>query len=284
MEKVEYVMDNSLIQTAYFASGSNGFAVHYHNCHEILYIRRGKSHISCSGKDYFVGEKSVFFISNLEQHSVEPLTDDYERYCIQVSPVSVRYAIKNSTICSIFSNRPEFFNHLIDVSDIAEDIEWVFKCLAREYSESGLFVDEMQKSLLRILLIRLYRFSPKSFPMKATVKNTIVEDIQKEFENNYSAFYSLDILAKKHHVSKSYLSHLFKEITGYGVMEYLSEHRLSIAKDMLCSTSLSASKIAEETGFSTGGNFSRYLKNDTGLTPREYRNAHSKENNGLNEF
>ena len=101
--------------------------------------------------------------------------------------------------------------------------------------------------------------------------------MQRELERNYREKFTLEDIAKNYHVSKYYLSHLFKSATGYGVIEYLLEYRLSIAKELLRTTDMSGAKIARQTGFSSNGNFSRYIKKATGMTPMQYRKCYSED-------
>ena len=80
---------------------------------------------------------------------------------------------------------------------------------------------EYEKSMLYLIFIELYRYDSSFFPSAPITNNNIVEKIQKQMETNYSYPYTLDRLAKENNMSKSYLSHLFKSVTGYGVIEYL---------------------------------------------------------------
>ena len=98
-----------------------------------------------------------------------------------------------------------------------------------------------------------------------------VEEIQRQFENDIVRAYSLIELADEYHISKYYLSHIFKTVTGYSVMDYLKVLRIAKAKALIAKTTMSISEIVETCGFSDSSNFSRDFKSNTGLSPSDFR-------------
>jgi len=84
-------------------------------------------------------------------------------------------------------------------------------------------------------------------------------------------------LAEEYHISPSYLSHLFKRVTGYTIMEYLTMCRLSMARKLLCETELSITEIVYATGFSDCSNFSRLFKREIGCSPMEYKRMEQEQ-------
>ena len=72
-------------------------------------------------------------------------------------------------------------------------------------------------------------------------------------------------------ISKYHLCHKFKKCTGMTVFEYITEKRLSLAKELLINTNIPVSEICDETGFSDFSYFSKIFKESTGLSPSRYR-------------
>lgn len=79
-------------------------------------------------------------------------------------------------------------------------------------------------------------------------------------------------LARALDMSESRLRVLFKETAGVPLGSYISNYRLTRAMGLLRNSSLSIADVAEEAGFGSPQAFSRVFKNETGQTPREYRN------------
>jgi len=78
-------------------------------------------------------------------------------------------------------------------------------------------------------------------------------------------------LAKSSGLSRTYLSCVFKEVTGTRLKDYVGQIRLKKAKDLLGDINLKIKQIAYEVGFSDPNYFCRIFKKKTGLTPTNYR-------------
>jgi two-component system, response regulator YesN len=72
-------------------------------------------------------------------------------------------------------------------------------------------------------------------------------------------------------VEKTYFSKLFKESTGRGFLEYLTEYRLAKARTLLKTTPLSITEIGRMVGYPNGKYFYTLFKKHTSLTPGDYR-------------
>lgn len=86
---------------------------------------------------------------------------------------------------------------------------------------------------------------------------------------------TLDVVARHIFVSKSYLSQMFKEFTGYSFSEYITNQRLVRARHLLLTTQLKIDRIAEECGFFSSTYFSTVFKKITHMTPRAFRQKYA---------
>ena len=89
--------------------------------------------------------------------------------------------------------------------------------------------------------------------------------------NNFETNVSLDMLANKFFISKYYLCRTFKEITGYGINEYIHIHRIRKAKKLLEETDLSIAQIAASLGYESLTYFEKVFKNYMTVSPSRYR-------------
>ena len=69
----------------------------------------------------------------------------------------------------------------------------------------------------------------------------------------------------------TYFSTLFKKETGQNFMDYLTELRISKAKELLCGEELSVQDVAEQVGDRDLKYFSRLFKKLTGVSPSDYK-------------
>lgn len=78
-------------------------------------------------------------------------------------------------------------------------------------------------------------------------------------------------LAEKNFISKSTLYNLFATHLGCTISTYVNSRRIQLAKEALITTDLSIDEIARRCGFSGSTYFCRIFKQQTGLSPLQYR-------------
>lgn len=98
-----------------------------------------------------------------------------------------------------------------------------------------------------------------------------VDFVKEYILNNYMHKIFLSDLASVLHVSRPYLSSIFKSEVGCTFPEYLSQFRLNKAKEILEKENIQISEIAHIVGYSDYAHFSKAFKKQTGLSPKEYR-------------
>ena len=93
--------------------------------------------------------------------------------------------------------------------------------------------------------------------------------------NHYSSpDFSAKMMASEMNMSLSNFSHYFKKTTGRTFSEYLSALRLEKAKNLLRTTGMSQSEIAERCGYLNLSAFMRSFKKQTGITPGTFRESY----------
>lgn len=72
-------------------------------------------------------------------------------------------------------------------------------------------------------------------------------------------------------ITRSYLTHIFKQKLKVSPQEYLFNYRMEEGRRLLCGTNLSVQEIAEQIGYENPLTFSKIFKNAYGLSPKHYR-------------
>mgnify|MGYP001320159520 CR=1 FL=1 len=107
---------------------------------------------------------------------------------------------------------------------------------------------------------------------KQEISKNFVEKARRYLEENFAdPELNLSTVADRVYVSPCYLSHLFKEVTGSNVTEYLNRIRIHQGKKLLKDTNLKIYEIAERVGFRDSHYFGIVFKKLMGLSPGEYR-------------
>ena len=108
-----------------------------------------------------------------------------------------------------------------------------------------------------------------TLPKNVTEKRMTI--FLRYIEQPFAESISLDTLAQSTHVSKSECLRCFKASLQTAPYQYLMEYRLSIAAELLCSTDLPVSEIANREGFSQTRHFGKCFREKTGVSPSAYR-------------
>jgi YesN/AraC family two-component response regulator len=74
-------------------------------------------------------------------------------------------------------------------------------------------------------------------------------------------------------VSVKYVSRVFKEKTGMNITDYISQVRISKAKELLLHSDLPIGAIAEKVGIHNRTTFLRTFKKVEGLSPNDFRKS-----------
>lgn len=99
----------------------------------------------------------------------------------------------------------------------------------------------------------------------------LVEGAIAYINKNFRDKITLSETAKKLHISKNYLCHLFTQETGYRFCEYINIKRIGYAKELICENKKNFEFISCYCGFSSQSHFSTTFKKYTGITPNEYK-------------
>lgn len=102
-------------------------------------------------------------------------------------------------------------------------------------------------------------------------KYAIVYAVSDYVSTHFCEDISLDQLANRFFISKYYLSRSFREVTGFGIREYVNILRVQKAQSMLQETNLSVSEIAETLGFDSITYFERIFKRHLAVSPVQFR-------------
>ncbi|BBC27157.1 response regulator [Pseudanabaena sp. ABRG5-3] len=92
-------------------------------------------------------------------------------------------------------------------------------------------------------------------------------------EENYQNSISLSDVANAVGYSPAYLTNLVQELTGYSIKRWITERRMSEARQLLRETNQPVRQIAEGLGYPDAAYFTRYFRELHGDPPQSWRNC-----------
>lgn len=236
-----------------------------------IYMHSDGGSIVCSEASYPIRAGSLCFISAGKFHYTMPsVPEDYERSKIFIS------SEKMNRIFNLLSHEQNSidFSHTSIVYAIlsgqeADDAEKIFQEIA-VHSDDPKYGDMYLYSGCIKLMALLKKYSLNRIPSVTGLIHKSVEFINENIQNDLD----IDKICSHVHISKYHFCRAFKQATGLTVMNYILKTRLVLAQGMLMrNRSASISDVSSECGFSSPAYFSRVFKQETGLSPLQYRNA-----------
>jgi len=219
----------------------------------------------------FVNQKDHSYIRSVMQFDRKWLKDFLE--VLQAEELLDLFFLENGVLYRFKDQKVQKKIHQIIV-----ELNEIFQSKEEYYFESQMLMLTTQ------LLIEISSNPRESFIDSDSGKDEKLLKVQEVINfltQHYREQMALTDVAEEVNLSKSYLSHLFKEVTGMTVMECLMGYRLTQAKFFLVThRSMKVTEIALNNGFESSAHFSRFFKKHTGLSPLQFR-KNEKEVFGL---
>ncbi len=144
----------------------------------------------------------------------------------------------------------------------------MYQLMNLEYHESWKYAVEYLKQLGTILFeIQEGEEEKRAQDVIGIVQKHINDNLHLQDE------VSLIRLAEIVYFNPSYLSRLFKQVTGTNLSDYISDCRIRKAKKLLENPDFKIHEISEAVGYLSATNFARFFKKVTSMTPQEYRDS-----------
>lgn len=105
----------------------------------------------------------------------------------------------------------------------------------------------------------------------ASTSQKVIQRANEYIAENYSRDISLNEIAEYVHLSPSYFSRLYKQVTKGNLVDFINSVRISHAKKLLVGTGHDIDYIAFAVGFNTHNYFTTVFRRFEGMTPSEYR-------------
>ncbi|MGQ5389829.1 response regulator transcription factor [Paenibacillus sp. M.A.Huq-84] len=109
-------------------------------------------------------------------------------------------------------------------------------------------------------------------PVTSTQGKDLIENIRQSVCESFMKDLSIVDFSEQMGYNASYLSRLFKQETGKGFVQFLTEQRMEAAIQMIKSGKLSITDIAKQIGYADYKHFRKVFKQYTGMSPKIYQN------------
>jgi two-component system response regulator YesN len=106
----------------------------------------------------------------------------------------------------------------------------------------------------------------------SVINNSLISNIGYYVLNHVDEQLSLENVSNGVFLNKSYISHIFKKISGKSFVNFITDVKIDRAKILLKDPSIKIYELAAIISYNNPEYFSRVFKLSTGVTPNRYRN------------
>lgn len=272
--KPKYTIDDDSFSIQYMLrTGSSSMPrPHDHPFFELYYLLNGERVYFMDGKVHTVRKGDMMIIFPHTLHSTASSDNlKFERILINFSQGFIEEG--DFHLAKILQ---EGTSGLMRIPESEQpEIERILSKMLIECEESNPHYTSYVRSLLNELLILLHRINLLSQPEDTQdyehPMHHRVSEIAQYINENYAMKITLEQIAKQFYISPSYLSRIFKRLTGFHFREYIQVVRIREAQKRLVNSTDSVQLIAEQTGFEHIAHFNKTFKKLSGTTPLRYR-------------
>ena len=250
---------------------------HYHEFDKVVLVLGGKVRYVVEGVTYFLQPWDILLVPHNMIH--RPLIDaaaPYERIILWLgrdylsgrsdaqTPLEQCFDTVSRRGFHLLRLTPEqrlsYMNGFQALEDALRSTDFGAKRLA------DLLCQQLLISLNRdVLVSSAAEAAPESYRVDQKM-----EEILRYIAANLDRDLSVDLLAKQFYLSRYYLMHRFKDVTGYTIHQYIRQKRLLKAGELI-RTGMPVMKAAEAAGFKEYSTFLRSFQSTFHMSPREFQ-------------
>ena len=252
---------------------------HYHEFDKLILLLNGRVTYVVEGVTYFLQPWDILLVQHNMIH--RPIIDPAEPYERVVVWLGRDWLTSRSdpgeALDTCFHTARERGFHLLRVDgnrrlQYMQTIQQLEESLCSREFGAGRLSDTLCQQLLIAVNRDLLRSRTAAEAQDSYRVDPKMEEILKYIVQHLEEDLSVDALAKRFFLSRYYLMHRFKAVTGYSVHQYISQKRLLRAGELI-REGVPVMKAAEQAGFSEYSTFLRAFRKTFQVSPREFQSS-----------
>ncbi|SFQ25594.1 AraC family transcriptional regulator [Salibacterium halotolerans] len=246
---------------------------HHHTTHQILYVLEGTGKCTLNQTDYALESDNVVLIAPYTKHSILS-SSKLTVLVLEFNESFLSDEVRTELLPFVFKDSSVMKMSLFDSSELRQ----LLRKMLYEQSHG----DNLRMLAMKIFLAELLFVMKRSYQSNqiADTNKLRVEWLRNYINTHYYEITASEDLSKKMGMSTRYVHSIFKEHYGKTPMQYLTEVRLELVKDMLLETDNDIASICFEVGFESVSTFYRVFKKYVGIPPNQYRTSHHEPGYG----
>lgn len=228
-------------------------------------------HVILEGSGYYSIKKSKYHLTKGQGFVIYPGESTFYQASEDQPWEYIWIALGGDLVEAFLANLGISQGHLsFEVANLNDFKALILQCLAYE-QDTALNELILQKNAYFFLELLSKSLTITTQESATTKMNAYVIETLEIIGEHFWRNISVQEIADRLKIDSSYLSRLFKKDIGISIKTYINEMRISTSRDIIATTNLPISKVAEMVGFPTTQAFSKAFRKGMGLSPFAYR-------------
>ena len=255
------------------------FAGERHDFWEIVYVDKGRVQVQRDQETLTLRQGELLFHEPNEFHSIRSLESSPNIFVISFacSSPAMEYFAKQRMLLD--KTLKAYLSSIITEAEktyrIPKNDPHMKKLQVRQGALLGgeqLIKTYLEQFLIFLLRILTETVSSPSPPHKEAHQDSLVNAIKQYLEAHIQETIRISNICNAFGYSRSYLSRRFQKETGHTLSAYMTLLKINEAKRLIRETQMNFTQISAWLAFDNPQYFSRTFKQQTGMTPTEFKN------------
>lgn len=249
---------------------------HRHNHYEIIWLKKGKGSHHIDGQKFSYNGSVLFLLSPGQVHKIEQ-EEKGEGFVIKFLP-------------ELFKNQKEVEEYLIDslLFDAIEAFpvinltaaqykvfEDLFYQITVEFNTSEIGQQQILASFLKILITNITRVKhlQQTYNFTSDLGHNVFRNYKIAIEKSFKSIHSVNEYVALLNTNARNLNSITKKFSNKTAGQIIADRIILEAKRYLHHNTLSIKEIAFELGYDDPAYFTRFFKNNLGISPQQYKES-----------
>lgn len=231
-------------------------------CSQIIYCTGGEGTLWVNGREYRITENAVFYLPPDVPHEYRAAEDG--RWF-------THYIAFDGYVSKLMMKQLGYDGACVYTVD-TKALDELFRKIVFEIKSDRDYWGYMASAAVYEVIMLFHKMVSVS-QNGSCPENDILEPVLQYIDENYMNVIELSCLCNIAKVTPQYLCRIFRKTVGMRPMEYITDKRIRMAKQLLVMTDMSVKEIAEKVGYSNSGYFCTVFRRTEGISPGEYQKA-----------
>lgn len=235
---------------------------------EVILICSGSSeYLIHDKKQYIQPGDLIVYNSGVVHDEISGPNAEIGSYCVAIGGLHMPGLRENALI-------PDDAGYIFPTGDNFDAMRTICEMMFHSLSSGEARAEAFCHSMMHALLVKVFAVVEGREP---TEESEVEEPhilglrIKNYIDQHYMEPLTLQSMGEALHISPYYLSHVFKQMSGYSPVQYLLRRRIGEAQTLLITTDLSITEIAGMVGYDTQSYFNLQFTKNVGMPPKKFR-------------